>query len=141
MIDAMEFREVATADIPRALLHIDYDKGDIHIKLEGSMFTLFEQIHPEYYKDFIFTDKRGRKCIYAKSKKAVYGALDATLIFWGKLSKILEEMGYQRNEYDWYVMNKIIDNKQCTILWHVDDLKTSYVDPAVVSSVLADIDE
>ena len=37
-------------------------------------------------------------------------------------------------------MNKIIDNKQCTILWHVDDLKTSHVDPAVVSSVLADID-
>ena len=37
-------------------------------------------------------------------------------------------------------MNKIIDNKKCTILWHVDDLKTSHVEPAVVSSVLADID-
>ena len=49
-------------------------------------------------------------------------------------------MGYQRNEYDWYVMKKIIDNKQCTILCHVDDLKTSHVDPAVVSGVLSDID-
>ena len=37
-------------------------------------------------------------------------------------------------------MNKIIYIKQCTILWHVDDLKTSHVDPAVVSSVLSDID-
>ena len=37
-------------------------------------------------------------------------------------------------------MKNIIDNKQCTILWHVDDLKTSHVNPAVVSSVLADID-
>ena len=37
-------------------------------------------------------------------------------------------------------MNKIIDNKQFTILWHVDYLKTSRVDPAVVSRVLADID-
>ena len=37
-------------------------------------------------------------------------------------------------------MNKIIDENQCTILWYVDDLKTSHVDPAVVSSVLADID-
>ena len=37
-------------------------------------------------------------------------------------------------------MNNIIDNKQYIILWHVDDLKTSHVDPAVVSSVLADID-
>ena len=49
-------------------------------------------------------------------------------------------MGYQRNEYDWFVLNKIIDNKQCTIPWHVDDLKTSNVNPAVVSRVLADID-
>ena len=49
-------------------------------------------------------------------------------------------MGYQINEYDLCVMNKIIDNKQFTILWHVDDLKTSYVDPAVVSSVLTEID-
>ena len=49
-------------------------------------------------------------------------------------------MGYQRNEYEWCVMNKIIDKKKCTILWHVYDLKTSNVDPAVVSSVLADID-
>ena len=37
-------------------------------------------------------------------------------------------------------MNKIIDNKKCTIIWHVDDLKTSHIDPAFVSSVLANID-
>ena len=48
-------------------------------------------------------------------------------------------MRYQRNEYDWCVMNKIIDNKQFIIIWNVDDLKTSHVYPAVVSSVLADI--
>ena len=37
-------------------------------------------------------------------------------------------------------MNKIIDEKQCTILWHVDDLNTSHIDPAVIYSVLSDID-
>ena len=36
-------------------------------------------------------------------------------------------------------MNKIIQYNQCTTLWHVDDLKTSHVDPAIISSVLADI--
>ena len=49
-------------------------------------------------------------------------------------------MRYQRNEYVWFVMNKIINDKQCMILWHVDDLKTSHVDPAVISRFLADID-
>ena len=104
------------------------------------MFTLLEEIDPEYYKYFIYTDKLGSKCMYAESKKAIYGTLEASIIFWGGFSKSLEELGYQINEYDCCVMNKIIDNKQCTILWHVYDLKTSHVDPAIVSSVLFDID-
>ena len=37
-------------------------------------------------------------------------------------------------------MNKIIDDKKFTILWYVNDLKTSHVNPAVISSVRADID-
>ena len=112
MIDSMEVCEVATADIPGAFLQTDYDKGDIHIKMEGDTVTILEDIDPEYYTDFIYTDKRGRKCMYAEAKKAVYGTLEESLLFWGKLSKSLEEMGYQRNEYDWCVMNKIVDRKQ-----------------------------
>jgi hypothetical protein len=34
------------------------------------------------------------------------------------------------------VANKLIDGKQCTVLWHVDDLKVSYENPEVVTSVL-----
>ena len=97
IIDAMEGRDVATADIPGAFLQTDYNKVDIHIKLEGAMVTLLEDIDPEYYKDFIYTDKCGRKCMYEEAKKAIYGTLEASLLFWAKLSKILEEMGYQRN--------------------------------------------
>ena len=44
MIDAMKFQEVPTSDIPGAFLHTNYDKGDIHIKLEGAMVTLPEEI-------------------------------------------------------------------------------------------------
>ena len=40
MIDAMEGQEVATADIPGVFLRTDYEKGYIHIKLEGAMVTL-----------------------------------------------------------------------------------------------------
>ena len=37
-------------------------------------------------------------------------------------------------------MNNIIDDKQCNILRHVNELNTSHVEPAVISRVLADID-
>ena len=103
------------------------------------MVTLIEEIDPYYYKYFIYEDKLRTKCIYAESNTSIYGILDASLLFWGNISKILEEMVYQVNEYYWCFMNNIIDNKQCTIIWHVDSFKTSHVDPAVVSSVLSEI--
>ena len=78
--------------------------------------------------------------MYEESKKDIYGTLEESLLFWGKLSKTLEEMGYQRNEYNWCVINKIIVSKQCTIIWNVDDLKASNFEPVVISIILADID-
>ena len=35
MVDAMEFRDVATSEIPRDFLQTYYKKGDIPIKMEG----------------------------------------------------------------------------------------------------------
>ena len=46
-------------------------------------------------------------------------------------------MGYKRNEYDWCVMK---NDKQCTILWHVDEMNKSHVDLDIVSGVLDEID-
>ena len=60
------------------------------------MFTLLKEINPEYYKDFIYTNKRGRNCMYAESKKAIYVTLEAPLFFRGKISKSLKGMGYKR---------------------------------------------
>ena len=50
------------------------------------MIALIEEIEPGYYKDFIFIDKRGSKCMYAEYKKAVYGTPEESLLFWGEKS-------------------------------------------------------
>ena len=89
----------------------------------------------------VYTDKRGRKCMCAEAKKAIYGTLEASLLFWDFFPKKLRRNRiYQRNEYTWCIMNKIIDDKKCTILWHINDLKTSHVDPTIISNILACID-
>ena len=36
-------------------------------------------------------------------------------------------------------MKKLVEGKQCTIIWHVDDLKMLNVNSGIVSSVLSDI--
>jgi hypothetical protein len=140
MIDAMEGRDVATADIPGAFLQTDYTKGDTHLRLEGEMVTLLEKIDPGYSK-YVFTNKKGKKILYAETMKAIYGTLNASLLFWIKLSASLTKMGFEVNPYDWCCMNKMTNGKQCTILWHVDDIKISHVDPTVVTSILKQIND
>ena len=49
-------------------------------------------------------------------------------------------MGYQINEYDWCVINKIVNDKQFTILWHVGNLKMFHFDSEIFSRVFSDID-
>jgi hypothetical protein len=39
------------------------------------------------------------------------------------------------------ITNKIIGGKQCTILWHVDDLKISHMDPEAVTCMIGLIDK
>ena len=63
MIGKMEVRDVATSDITVAFLQTDYNKGDIHINMEGSMATLPKEIDPTCYKDFIYIDRKQNACM------------------------------------------------------------------------------
>ena len=48
----------------------------------------------------------------------------------------LKDMGFKVNDYDICVANKMVNGKQCTITWYVDDLKVSHVDPKVVDDMV-----
>ena len=61
--------------------------------------------------------------------------LRAALLFYKKLRRQLEDLGFEVNPYDPCVANKVIKGNQCTICWHVDDLKISHVDTKVVDAV------
>ena len=38
--------------------------------------------------------------MHEEANKVLYGTLEASILFWKNISKSLEEMGYQVNEYD-----------------------------------------
>jgi ketopantoate hydroxymethyltransferase len=50
-------------------------------------------------------------------------------------------MGFELNPYDACVANKMINGKQCSIVWYVDDNKISHVDKDVVTQVIKKIEE
>ena len=45
------------------------------------------------------------------------------------------------NEYDLYVANTMVEGKQCTICWYVDDIKVRHVDSKVVDLEIFDTEK
>jgi hypothetical protein len=134
VIDAKEGRDVAIIDIPGAFMHADMDEI-VHMRLDGKMAELLLRINPAMYKKFS-TNENGKRVLYVRLRKALYGTLRAALLFWRLLTKQFKEWGFIPNPYDSCVVNKDIDGNQCTILWHVDDLKISHADPKVVTKII-----
>jgi len=133
-IDAMEGRDVATADIPGVFMHEDMDET-VHIRLEGTMAELLTKIDPPLYRKCACTEN-SKTALCVELVKALHGTLRAALLFWRALSNQLKEWGFEINPYDWCVANKTVNRKQCTMLWHVDDLKILHIDPEVVTDML-----
>ena len=50
-------------------------------------------------------------------------------------------MGFKLNPYDKCVANKVINGKQCTIAFYVDDNKISHEDPEVVTYIIEQIEK
>jgi len=48
----------------------------------------------------------------------------------------LQDRGFTLNPYNRCVANKDIKGKQCTVIWHVDDLKISHESMEVVEDIL-----
>ena len=65
----------------------------------------------------------------------------SSITIWKLLSNTLQEWGFKINENDRCVASKKNNGKQCTIEWHVDNLKISCVDKAVVEQILQKINE
>jgi hypothetical protein len=138
LLDAMEGRDVATVDIPGAFMQADIDKL-VHAKFEDEIAEMLVKMDPKLYQKYV-KDENGKTVLYVELLKALYGTMRAALLFWKLLSSKLVQWGFVINPYDWCVANKMIDGKQCTIVWHVDDLKISHINEKVNTLVIKLID-
>ena len=134
-IYAHENRDVATCDIPRAFLQAD--KPDLVLmRLDGILTELMVKIAPQIYPKFITINAKGKPVLCVQLEKAVYGMMKSAHLFYRKLVADLTSLGFKINPYDPCVTNKIINGKQITICWQVDDLFVGHDDPNVVTTFL-----
>jgi hypothetical protein len=134
MIDATKHQDVATCNISGTFVQSKME-GKVIMKIKGVMALIIQKMDPNQYKKHTIYEQ-GKPGIYMILRKAPYRTLQAALVFWENLLSQLQEWGFKLNPYDFCITNKIINNKQCAIAWHVDDLKISHVDPQVVTTSL-----
>ena len=139
MIDAMEERDVATIDLPGHFLQTDMDELLI-LKIQGAIAKLLVEMDPRRWKKHLKYE-RGRPVIYVKCKKAIYGTINAAILAYKKLVGYLAEWGFEQNFYEPCCWNSMINGKQFTIVFHVDDCKLSHIDPAVVTDIIGKFDK
>ena len=140
LIDANEGRDVAIFDVPGAYLQAEMPREKkLLMKFRNEFVDIMCEVNPEYEQYVI--KENGKKVLYVKILRAIYGCIESALLWYELYAKTLKGMGFKLNPYDRCVANKMINGKQCTIAWYVDDNKISHVDPKVVTSVLEAVKE
>ena len=59
----------------------------------------------------------------------------SSTLYYKRFIKDIKTIGFDLNPHDTCVANIIVDGKQYEIKWHVDDVKSSHVDPKINDKV------
>jgi hypothetical protein len=92
---------------------------ELIVKMDGELAEVFIELNPGFE-----ADEHG--VLFLQCDKALYGHIEAARLFYDELDHSLQnKMGFQQNQYDPCVYNKITNGDRITIKTHVDDLKIS----------------
>lgn len=117
-IAAVERRKLMTIDITGAYLECDLtDEMEVIMKLDPVLTKILHQIDKSVVG---MQDDKG--VTYVKLNKALYGTVQAALLWYEKLSGVLLTNGFKANPYDACLFNKVVNGVQITVCFHVDDL-------------------
>ena len=95
------------------------------ISINGLLLEYLDKLFPNKYSKYI-TYQSNTKRLYVEIKKAIYGMMLSSLLFYKYFQKDLESIGFVGNPYDICVAKRDIHGHQQTVTWHVDDVKVSH---------------
>lgn len=75
------------------------------------LVDILVDVDPLTYQDSVVFEN-GKKTLYVQVLKAIYGMLQSAILFYKKLRKDLEGIGFKFNPYDPCVANKMAAGKQ-----------------------------
>ena len=142
VIDAKEGRDKMTVDVPNAFVQTPWpeDMDRVIMKCTGVLVDELVKQAPNVYATYVVYEN-GKKVIYLEVLMALYGMLVAALLWYRKFRSDLEGIGFIFNPYDPCVANRMINGKQQTIRFHVDDLDSSHMQSKVNDKFLKWLNE
>jgi hypothetical protein len=125
-------------DIPNVCVQtrVENEKDMAFIKIRGVLVDIMVEIAPDVYKSYVSRDKRGMKQLLVQCQNSLYGTMVASLVYYRKFVKSLTDIVFIINPYDTCVANKIIEGKQMTICFHMDDCKLSHRKKTVMDTII-----
>ncbi|CAJ1966079.1 unnamed protein product [Cylindrotheca closterium] len=131
-------------DIPNAFIQtLMPDLGDgedrVIMKVTGLMVQYIIDLDPTYRNYVVY--ENGKRVIYVVILCAIYGMLQASLLWYRNLRASLEEYGFVFNRYDPCIANRMVNGKQLTIRFHVDDVLASHMEQQVLEDFFTWVNE
>jgi hypothetical protein len=138
LVDAQENRDIAIVDIPNAFIQtvVENNEDKVVMRIRGHMVDILVNVAPRVHGPYVSTNKQGRKQLLVECLNAIYGTMVASLLYYRKFARSLKNQGYVMNPYDPCVWNKMIEKKQITICFHVDDCKVLHKSARVVDKAI-----
>ncbi|CAJ1953560.1 unnamed protein product, partial [Cylindrotheca closterium] len=103
VIDAHEGRDIMMMDVPNAFIQTympEAKEGEdrIYMKITGMMVQILIDMAPEY-REYVVLEN-GKRVIYVRVLRAIYGMLQSSLLFYNQFQSDLEAKGFVFNPYD-----------------------------------------
>lgn len=126
-------RKIFTIDIAGAYLECTLPDGDeVIIELDPLVTRLLQELDPDV-KQYETT----QSTTLVKLKKALYGRVQSSRLWYERLCIALKDLGFVANPYEQCVFNTQIDGVQVTAAFHVDDLLVTSTPESALSKLVA----
>jgi predicted small secreted protein len=104
-------------DVKGAFIQTEMSGTPVYIKCTRQLRDLILDLFPEYNK---YIGKDG--VLYCKLFKALYGCVQASKLWYEKVCKFLERLGYVQGEVDPCVFRRVVGEKVYLLTLYVDDI-------------------
>ena len=131
MIVAHKNRDIMGSKVPNDFVQVDLPKEEggerVCMKIVGELVDYLVEIALETYAKYVVKEKN-KKIIYVVILKAIHGMLQASLLWYHKLSKKLKDIVFIFNPYNSCVCNQVVKGKQHKLRFNVDNILLSHED-------------